>query len=87
MAQDFTPLMESLAGAWAVEERATQEYTQMLLFLWTGSSRALTVAVCMETNKNNSMNLLAIAKYFEAIFIIYLRIPFLYLVCLALPEI
>lgn len=53
MAQDFTPLMESLAGAWAVEERATQEYTQMLVFLWTGSSRALTVAVCMETNKNN----------------------------------
>ena len=53
MAQDFTPFMASLAGAWAAEERATREYTQMLVFLWTGSSRALTVAVCMEASQNN----------------------------------
>lgn len=67
MAQDFTPFMASLAGAWAAEERATQDYTQMLVFLWTGSSRALTVAVCIETNKQ--VNLSAIAKYLEAIII------------------
>lgn len=45
--------MESLAGAWAVEGRATREYTQMLVLLLTGSSRVLTVVVCMKTKQLN----------------------------------
>lgn len=40
--------MESLAGAWDVEGRATQEYTQMSVSLLIGSSKVLIVVVCIK---------------------------------------